>query len=788
MFSHTRLRFLVLGVVLCTRVCDAQQGGPEASLQACADAAWHASWSRFYKPETHLFYDYLTSYERGKELAHLPTADEVRRQYPNTCGYGTGMEDGMISAGVMLDMTVDRYAVTGETNLPACAREIVKGIRLCTLGHGFTGFVARAVCHEDLTSIYISSSRDQYTHAVHGLWRYARSPLAGVADRKQAAELLAAIADRMLRNVTPENGYDSLRADGTRDDRGISTMWNVQGHEAARLPMIYAAAWDLTRRPAYHEAYRRYVAPAVEQSLAFEAKHANHPSWVLPQMQGSLELLDALETDPALKKQIAEAMRRVSVRCAARASAAVKRADTLDLQAVAPDWRVSGGLVNPYRLSWYAVREVGEALIGMLMDERRALPESAQRDLAAMLHKLDYDRASTCGIFHLQCAYWKARRRGLFQQGPTPVQQQAMQETLERFWQRLNTQYYSPKTHLFYASPVDRVAPARLFTGGFLDPDTAQVGYGPGMADCAIFNGVLLSMLVDRHAATQDPALAATARDVFEGLRGCATVHGVPGFVARGICAEDGRGVCLTSSRDQVTHFVHGLWRYARSPLCSDATRDEIRTLLRAVADRMLRNVTPENDYDFLRADGTRDPRGICRMWEVRPHEAARLPMVYAAAWDLSRNDTYHAAYRRYLAPAVEHSLAVAAMPPAEVSRWMPCYTLLQMQSSLELLHELERDAALKGKLAEAMRVIAGMAEKRAAGLNGFDDAGSICASGETALAQLMTPGFAYAPHQRDLLMTMITGEAHRSPGAARIIHVTAAYWRARRLGVLTPP
>jgi hypothetical protein len=37
--------------------------------------------------------------------------------------------------------------------------------------------------------------------------------------------------------------------------------------------------------------------------------------------------------------------------------------------------------------------------------------------------------------------------------------------------------------------------------------------------------------------------------------------------------------------------------------------------LLWALAERMLRNVTPENDYDFLRADGSRDPRGICRMW-----------------------------------------------------------------------------------------------------------------------------------------------------------------------------
>lgn len=408
-----RLRLLVGSIALYACFCGAQECGLGASLQACADAAWHTSWNRFYKPETHLFYDYLTSYERGKELAHLPSVDEVRRQVPNNCGYGTGMEDGMISAGVMLDTVVDRYAVTGETNLSACAREIVKGIRLCTFGHGFTGFVARAVCHEDLTSIYISSSRDQYTHAVHGLWRYARSPLADEADCKQAAEILEAIADRMLCNVTPENDYDSLRADGTRDDRGISTMWNVQGHEAARLPMIYAAAWDLTRCLVYYEAYRRYIAPAIEQSLTFDCKRTS--SWGLTQMQGSLELLDALETDPAIKKQIGEAMQRVSACCAPRASAAVKRSDTLDLQAIAPDWRVSGGLVNPYRRSWYVVREVGEMLIAILMDERRAVTETAQRDLAAMLHKLDYNRVSTCGIFHLQSAYWKARRRGLFQ-------------------------------------------------------------------------------------------------------------------------------------------------------------------------------------------------------------------------------------------------------------------------------------------------------------------------------------------------------------------------------------
>jgi len=50
----------------------------------------------------------------------------------------------------------------------------------------------------------------------------------------------------------------------------------------------------------------------------------------------------------------------------------------------------------------------------------------------------------------------------------------------------------------------------------------------------------------------------------------------------------------------------------------------------------MIEFVTPENDFDFCRADGTRCPLGICRMWKVQPHEAARLPMIYAAAWDVT--------------------------------------------------------------------------------------------------------------------------------------------------------
>ena len=381
-------------------------------LPECVAQAWEVTWARFYLPRTHLFYDYLTSYEPGKELAHLPSAAEVRRGYPNECGYGTGMEDGMISAGVMLSLVVDRYAVTQEAFLRERAHDVFQGVRLCATAHGASGFLARAVCHEDLKSIYPNSSRDQYTHAVHGLWMYARSPLCSPGTRAEIGAIVSAVADRMTRNVTPANDYDSLRADGSRDTRGISRMWNVMGHEAARLPMLYAAAWDVTGKPEYRDLCRKYVAEAVRQSANIDGRQ---PTYALLQMQGSLELLDALEQEPALKSQMRGVMAAVSARCADRAHAAGRVADTLDLTALCTDWRTGEGLSNKgaYRKVWYAIRESGEAALAQLMDPVTPFSAEQKELLIRALTRLDYGKVSSCGIFDLQAAYWKARRLGL---------------------------------------------------------------------------------------------------------------------------------------------------------------------------------------------------------------------------------------------------------------------------------------------------------------------------------------------------------------------------------------
>ena len=109
-------------------------------------------------PQVQTFRDYLSSYEPGKEQAHLPTAEEVKRQYPNPCGYSTGMEDGMILGGAMLSLICDRFAVTGEESPARAGRAGIRGMRRCATVHGVPGFIARNVCPEDGKSIYINSS------------------------------------------------------------------------------------------------------------------------------------------------------------------------------------------------------------------------------------------------------------------------------------------------------------------------------------------------------------------------------------------------------------------------------------------------------------------------------------------------------------------------------------------------------------------------------------------------------------------------------------------------------
>ena len=344
-------------------------------------------------------------------------------------------------------------------------------------------------------------------------------------------------------------------------------------------------------------------------------------------------------------------------------------------------------------------------------------------------------------------------------------------QRMSEAWTTVNTRFYDARTSQFYTA-----APARLPSAERvkrLDPN--DCGYGTGMDDVPLFAGILLAAICDQYAMTHDEALKEDAASVYKGLALCATAHGIPGFVARGVCPEDGKSIYITSSRDQVTHLVHAFWRYYRSPLCNERTKPAIREILQAVADRMTRNVTPENDYDFLRADGTRDRRGICRMLDVYPHEAARLAMIYAAAWDVGGSEEHRRLYRKHLPRAIEESLEMPNLTEKQIASLIPPYSLVQMQCSLEVLHALENEGTMKSRIAKTMLMVAEFtARKRHPNCR---------QRGELALAQLMSDDFAFTRrHKEKLVGAVMRAEFETDSPAAYCL--LGAYWKARRNGL----
>ena len=92
----------------------------------------------------------------------------------------------------------------------------------------------------------------------------------------------------MIEKMTPATKYDAQNADGKPSTFGLSRMWNVSAHEAARLPMIYAVAHLVTGDKKYLEEYKKYAKESISQSVNFDR---NMAPWAQLQMQISLEAM-----------------------------------------------------------------------------------------------------------------------------------------------------------------------------------------------------------------------------------------------------------------------------------------------------------------------------------------------------------------------------------------------------------------------------------------------------------------------------------------------------------------
>ena len=225
------------------------------------DAAWHHIQDKCICRKTGIICDHI----HANDPRHFPTPQEVRESYPNACGYGVGMEDGMINGGTMVDACLMKYSKTSDKNAADLAKLLVNGMLDAVFAAGDEGHVPRGIIPSDGKSCYVNSSRDQYTMFIFGMHRYYGSTLCEEEEKERIRKALISVARRFERNVTKENAYNILNNDGTLALAG--QMWGegMGNHEYLRMPMAYIAAWGVSGDEHWLELYRNLRAEAYER-------------------------------------------------------------------------------------------------------------------------------------------------------------------------------------------------------------------------------------------------------------------------------------------------------------------------------------------------------------------------------------------------------------------------------------------------------------------------------------------------------------------------------------------
>jgi len=374
-----------------------------------------------------------------------------------------------------------------------------------------------------------------------------------------------------------------------------------------------------------------------------------------------------------------------------------------------------------------------------------------------------------------------------------------LEKQMNLLWDYCIQTYRSEKTGLFYGRPVKDLAPAGSYisieryrrgdypTRPYRQGDENTVGYnlhggGAGAEDCSLFTGTLLGAMCDKFQATGSPECAEQARMAWKGIRSAALAHGEPGFIARGVCHEDGKSIFAGTSRDQYTNAVYGMWRFYNSPLSSEKERAEIRAILTAVAEKMYREITPERNYSFSFAYGVPDDRGVAKMYDpVHKYLALRLAMIYAAAGNVTGEKKWRDLCDRYLDGSLEGMVQWTENVKKKPSS-SPHYVVLQQGYALELLHKTAATPEQRKKIEKTAAIVSEFVEHAPH----FDiDRTNVRGASEIICGLLKTPGgYSLTPKAQTKLRLMIQLLGPRGKGyPGSNFNLIAAYWAARAKG-----
>lgn len=305
-------------------------------------------WEKLFCEKTSLFYDRIC--DEQNPFAHLPTPEEISKQFPNPCGWGTGMEDCSINAGHMLEILTLQHKIF-NIDVTDSTTKVINGISLCESVHGKHGFLVRGVSPFDKKSCYFNSSRDQVTMVVGGLFDiFNNINTLSDENRTQIQKILFDIATYTNKTITKENNYSYLRLDGGKAI--VSKLWDCDVHEMLRLPMIYAAAGEICGS----EYFKQQAINIIEEGLvASEQFDKEKYFWDFPliQMQLSLDILRNCCHLEAWHNRINKLMDAVSFAASREFSNVLEKCENYsgDWNAYCNNWRTLPMRITPETIS-----------------------------------------------------------------------------------------------------------------------------------------------------------------------------------------------------------------------------------------------------------------------------------------------------------------------------------------------------------------------------------------------------------------------------------------------------
>jgi len=395
-------------------------------------AGWDFIFDKLWCEKTKLIYDYRTSEDADGAFRHLPTKEEIEKSYPNPCGWYTGMEDGDISGGMMLDAALYRYELTKDPSMKKYADDLYDGLMANVTFGDTKGFLIRTRLPEDGKTHYVNSSRDQYTHWVFAMIHFYNSELSTKEQRVAIKNALVSFAEKAEHDLTPDNKYHSLLNDAGKPSLVCYMKGEmINRHESLRTAMLYMAAYAVTKDEHWLEKYKEERAWGLEFAEKIQPDGKNFPlSFALMQMQLSVKLIYDYETEPEYKARYKALMERVATGCEHFALEAKEVLKGVEMPKTVISWRdcpqefigtewnpygYEVKLPNVYKASgiapiYWNLRNLADAIITQALCEDRALKAEQVSAFQEIVENISFADAFNHTPVSYCLAWWMLKR------------------------------------------------------------------------------------------------------------------------------------------------------------------------------------------------------------------------------------------------------------------------------------------------------------------------------------------------------------------------------------------